>query len=176
MQSIVYTVSAVRVGSKCNLSFCQSLKSFQPTNYASFHMSGRAPTSMEKCFAADHESFRRGTVRRSAAAKKKRKKKKLRKSERDAKNGARSQCRADRKPRCAWHVFSFFSLPLSLPPSLSLSPSLSLPLLFFFFFFLHAIGIRATRSLSLPAFQRFPALFFFLFFFRTSLLKDRSMF
>jgi len=74
----------------------------------------------------------------------------------------------------------FFPFSLSLSPSLllslSLSLSLSLPLLFFFFFFLHAIGIRATRSLSLPAFQRFPALFFFLFFFRTSLLKDRSMF
>lgn len=72
----------------------------------------------------------------------KKKKKKTGEGEKDAKNGARcSAAPIENHARCV------------------------------VCFFLHVIGIRAARSLSLPAFQRFPA-----FFFCASLLKDGSIF
>jgi len=174
MQSIVCTVSAVRAGSKCNLSFCQSLKSFQPTNHASFHMSGRAPTSMEKCFAADHESFRRGTVRRGAARRRKKKRKKGKNYERvkGTRRMARARSAAPIENHAARGVFFLFSLSLSL----SLFLSFSFPLLFFsFFFYMRSAFARRAHCRFLHS-KDFPLSFFLSFFFRTSLLKDRSMF
>lgn len=113
---------------------------------------------MEKCFATDRGSFRRGAARRGATVKKKKEKRERRKSEKDAKNGAR---RTDRKPRAAWRVFLFVFSSFAL---------FFYSLFYLFPPFVHLIGIRAVRSLSLPEFQRF------LISFSESLLEEESIF
>lgn len=70
MKSKIHTIDPSsprpRAWSKCDLSFCRSLKSFQPANRASFHMSARTHVhgKMFRCrpreFPAWHGTARRG--------------------------------------------------------------------------------------------------------------------
>lgn len=131
MKSKIHTIDPSsprpRAWSKCDLSFCRSLKSFQPANRASFHMSARTHVhgKMFRCRPREFPAWH-GTARRGGE----KKKKGVREGEKDAKNGARCSV-----PPIENHALRGV-------------------------FFLHTIGIRAARSLSLPAFQRFPVRFF----------------
>lgn len=103
MKSEIHTIDPFsprsRAPSKCDLSFCWSLKSFQPCLIPRVGAHPRPWKNVSLPTAGVSGTAQHGTAWRQ------KKKEGAREGEKDAKNGARLQRPADRKPRAAWRVF-----------------------------------------------------------------------
>lgn len=107
----IYTIdpsfSRSRAPSKCDLSFCRSLKSFQPTNRASFHMSARTHVR-GKMFRRRPREFpaRHGTAWRQ---KKRRGLERVKRTRRMARVAASHRSKTTRCVACFFYVRSAFA-------------------------------------------------------------------